>query len=108
MRSSNGNVMLGVSIIVIGVLFYLEGRNEFVAEFGKYWSVLLIFLGGVSWATQGRKPSFSNLLVITMGVLFPIGTLYRLDPRQMFWAAMFIFIGLKLTFRPRVRSKYLR
>jgi lysylphosphatidylglycerol synthetase-like protein (DUF2156 family) len=102
---SNGNLMLGITIVVVGVLFFLEARGMFGNAFSEYWPGLLILLGAVSWATQGRKPSFANLVVIGLGIIFLLG---NWNAMQFGWPLLIIIVGINLVIGPKGRDKFLR
>jgi hypothetical protein len=105
---SNGNLMLGISIVLIGVLFFLNAQGNFDGAFVEYWPVLLIVLGFVSWITQGRKPSSANVIIVTIGVILLIGKLNRWNATEFLWPVLFILIGINLAIGPKVRDKFLR
>lgn len=107
---SNGNLMLGISIIFFGVVFFLEATGILfgIGGFGEFWPALLIVLGVVSWLSHGRKPSIANVMVILLGVAFLGGTLFRWDASKYLWPGLLILIGINLAIGPKVRGKFLR
>ncbi|MBT3996197.1 MAG: hypothetical protein HOF01_10410 [Chloroflexi bacterium] len=106
--ASTGNLILGISIIVVGVLLGLEAAGKLGADVRKFWPALLILIGLVSWATQGKKPSFANVIVITLGIILLLGNLNGLNGFGFLWPALFILTGLNLALGPKFRDKFLR
>ena len=100
--------MLGISITLIGVVFFLEARGTFTGGFGEYWPAILIVLGVVSWLSHGRKPSMGNVIVILLGAAFLAGNLFRWDAREYLWPGLVILIGINLAIGSKTRDKFLR
>ncbi len=93
---STGNLQLGISIVAIGVIMFLQSTGRLSHEVIQYWPVLIIALGLVSWTTNGKRPSTGTVLVLVVGGIFLAGQLMNATFSQAIWPSIVIITGINL------------
>ena len=106
-RGESGNLIFGIFIIILGVLFLLDGYR--ILRFGDFvstwWPLILIFIGTVKFARQERT---GGIMLIGLGFAFLLanagyfywGDLFRL------WPLILILFGFSIIFGGRMDSRF--
>ena len=95
-------VVLGLIIIAIGVLFTLDNLGVLYAhDYFRYWPALLILYGIVKMIQpQGRPGRFFGLVVTFIGAALLLDRLYILSFSLWdFWPLLIVAIGLSMIWR---------
>ena len=96
-------VIMGTTILLVGVLFLLENFGLIhVHQAWQYWPAILIALG-VARATDSRRPRGRvwGALVAAAGVLLLLGNLHLISESvwRIVWPLLLIGVGLRILFR---------
>lgn len=99
MKSSNGQLIGGIILITLGVLFLLD--RFYLFDFGwiisRFWPAVLIFIG-VMQILNGKARSLTGpLVLIAIGAIFQADRLRLFDWRfGQLWPMILIVIGVAL------------
>ena len=96
MTSSSNNRIVGLSFIVLGVLFLLPLVSGFEFSFGDWWPLFLILIGFGSISKGSMK---GGVIVIAIGVVFLLSNLDILDVSfWLLWPFALIAVGVAILF----------
>jgi hypothetical protein len=100
---SNGAILLGLVLIVVGALVLLDNMDVFSFHFdlGDWWPLILIVLGVVHLWNNRNIFDFSGLFLILLGVVFLLAELDRICWGDVwrYWPAVLILLGLSIVFK---------
>ena len=104
MTSSSNNRIVGLSFIVLGVLFLLPLISSFEFSFGDWWPLFLILIGFGSISKGSMK---GGVIVIAIGVVFLLSNLDILNLSfWLLWPFALIAVGVAILFdHSRSRSR---
>lgn len=108
-RDCQDQIFWGILLIAVGVFFLLDrmGQLNFGDLFGRFWPLLLIFVGLWNMAACGYRRTTSGLFLIVLGTFFMLFKLEILGRSvwHYFWPLLIIAAGLWILIRPALRSR---
>ncbi len=92
-NARNGKIFLGMALIIMGSIFFLERMGLYFPDWVISWPMFLIAFGAYKgYGQQFRKPW--PIILIIVGSLFLLDDIFpRLDFSGLFWPVIFIAIG---------------
>jgi len=100
---SNGAILLGLALIVVGGLVLLDNLNIFSFHFnlGEWWPLILVALGAVHLWNNRNIFDFPGLFLVLLGVLFLLAELGTICWENVWrwWPAVLILLGLSIVFK---------
>ena len=104
-KDYHGRIFTGLFIIGIGVLFLLGSLEKIDVwdVLGKYWPLILIFIGISHLFSSQFRNATSGIILILIGGFFMLANLDVLEHNlwSYFWPAAIIAVGLWILLRPR-------
>lgn len=100
--NSNGRVVTGIVILVVGLLFLFRNLNILPPGWGYYifsWKTLLIAIGALNLLFSNNRTA--GFILITVGVVFWIPDIFVLPfhTSRLIWPLAIIAVGLFMLFR---------
>ena len=101
-RPIASQLLMGLLVIVVGVLFTLENLGALDAQdFVRYWPVALIAVGALKlWQSQGGGGTFAGLLFILGGTWLLLESLEIVTVRlRDLWPMLLVLVGASMVWR---------
>ncbi|MBN1652121.1 MAG: hypothetical protein JW857_12380 [Bacteroidales bacterium] len=100
--NSNGRVVTGIVILVVGLLFLFRNMNILPPGLGYYifsWKTLLIAIGALNLLFSNNRTA--GFILITVGVVFWIPDIFVLPfhTSRLIWPLAIIAVGLFMLFK---------
>lgn len=101
-----GKSLFGIIIILVGAALLFDNLDTETTDIpGTYWPVLLIFLGAWGWLRHGWRPSFGNVIFMTLGGIFLTQNLSDEYSFRDLWPILAIAIGGSIFLAPRRKNR---
>lgn len=103
MKKHNGRSYLGILLIFIGFIFFLDNLNLLDFDISKYffsWQAILIYVGIAIIVTKGKTAT--GLLLILIGLISLTGNIFHLSLHSIineYWPVLLIILGIYLIFK---------
>lgn len=103
MKKHNGRSYLGILLIFIGFIFFLDNLNLLDFDISKYffsWQAILIYVGIAIIVTKGKTAT--GLLLILIGLISLTGKIFHLSLHSIineYWPVLLIILGIYLIFK---------
>jgi len=101
-RPITSQLLLGLLVIVVGVLFTLENLGAVDAhDYVRFWPVALIAVGALKlWQSQGGGGAFAGLLFILGGTWLLLESLEIVTVRlRELWPILLVLVGASMVWR---------
>src|SRR5687768_692490 len=99
---SLSRTLAGISVIVFGILALLGSLTviDFGAVFSKWWPLILIWAGVLSFISNPRNFLGWPMILVVAGVLFQLRELdaVSFNVWQLFWPVIIIAVGISIVF----------
>ena len=110
MRNSNGRIIVGVILILIGVFYFADNFFFFPFQIRHIlfsWPTILVVIGIVFLVTN--RDSHTGLILIVIGGAFLITRYYNMSLGEVlreYWPVLLIIFGLMILLKPRKQVNY--
>jgi len=106
-RRTHGNILLGLILVVLGIIFLVNQISSFDYDFGeflaKWWPMILIIIGLRKITTPGEPRFGGGFIIFIIGLFFQLINLdiLRWHYINYLWPLILILIGLRFLFGGR-------